>query len=62
MEAIATRLLKQEDAVQVVLSSERKISHLILTWQDVEVLESISKVLAPISELTDFFLEKTTQQ
>ena len=55
-----TRLLKQEDAVQVVLSSDQKISHLILTWQDVEVLESISKVLAPISELTDFFLEKTT--
>ena len=48
------RLLEQEDAVRVVLSSDRKTSHLIPTWQDIEVLESISKALSPISELTDF--------
>lgn len=54
MEAMVTRLLEQEDAVRVVLSGDRKISHLIPTWQDVQVLESISKALSPVSELTDF--------
>ena len=49
-----TRLLEQEDAVRVVLSSDRKMSHLIPRWQDIDVLESISKGLSPISELTDF--------
>ena len=50
MEAMVTRLLKQEDAVQVLLSSDRKISHLLPTWKDIEVLESISKALSPISD------------
>ena len=54
MGAMVARLLEQEDAVRVVLSSDRKTSHLIPTWQDIEVLESISKALSPNSELTDF--------
>ena len=38
-----------------LLSSDRKISNLIiLTWQDMQVLESVSKAFPPISELTDF--------
>ncbi len=49
-----SRLLEQEDAVRVVLSTDRKISHLIPTWQDMHVFECISKALSPISELTDF--------
>ncbi len=54
MEAMVARLLEQEEAVRVVLSSDRKITHLIPTWQDLQVLESISKALSPVSELTDF--------
>lgn len=49
-----SQLLEQEDAVRVVLSNDRKTSNLIPTWQDIDVLESISKALSPISELTDF--------
>ena len=41
--SMVTRLLEQEEAVRVVLSSDRKISHLIPTWQDIQVLESISQ-------------------
>ena len=44
---------QQEDAVRVVLSSDRKTTHLLPTWQDIEVLEPISKALSPIAELTD---------
>ena len=47
------RLLEQETAVRIVLSSDRKTSHLVLTWQDLEVLESLAKVLSPLAELTD---------
>lgn len=54
MESMVTRLLEQEEAVRLVLSSDRKISYLIPTWQDIEVLESISKALSPLSELADF--------
>ena len=54
MEAMITRLLEQEEAVRVVLSCDRKTGHLIPKWQDIEVLESISKALSPIAELTDF--------
>lgn len=54
MEAMISRLLEQEDAVRVVLSSDRKSSHLVLTWQDIHVLESMSKALSPVAELTDF--------
>ena len=47
------RILEQESAIRVVLSSDRKASHLLLTWQDVEVLKAISSALSPLSEFTD---------
>ena len=56
MEAMVTRLLEQEVAVRAVLSEDRKTSHLIPSWQDIDVLESISKALSPISKLTDFLI------
>ena len=54
MEAMVSRLLEQEPAVRSVLGADRKTSHLIPTWQDIDVLESIAKALSPISDLTDF--------
>lgn len=47
------RILEQEAAIQQVLSGDRKCSHLIPTWQDVDVLESVSKALSPLKEFTD---------
>lgn len=47
------RILEQESAIRVVLSADRKVSHLILTWQDIEVLLSIHKALSPLLSLTD---------
>ena len=41
------------EAVRVVLASDRKTSHLIPTWQDCDVLESISAALRPLKEMTD---------
>lgn len=47
------RILEQQEAVGVVLASDRKVSHLILTWQDVDVVESVLAVLRPLQQLTD---------
>lgn len=47
------RILEQQEAVGVVLASDRKVSHLILTWQDVDVMESVLAVLHPLQQLTD---------
>ena len=32
---------------------DRKTAHLVPTWQDLEVLESINKALAPLADFTD---------
>lgn len=47
------RILEQEAAIRQVLSGDRKSSHLIPSWQDVDVLESVSKALSPLKEFTD---------
>lgn len=53
MQAMVARVLEQEKAVRKVLSNDRKTTHLIATWQDIQVLESINKALAPLADLTD---------
>ena len=47
------RLLEQEEAVRVALSTDRKTTHLLLTWQDIDVLQSIHATLNPLRTLTD---------
>ena len=47
------RYLEQEKAIRHILSIDRKTVHLITTWQDIRVLESINKALAPLAHLTD---------
>ena len=54
MGKMIARLLEQEEAVQAVLSSDRKTGHLIATWQDTHVWESLHKELSSLDELTDF--------
>ena len=54
MAAMVSRILEQEDVIRAVLGSDRKMSHLIPRWQDIDVLESLAKALSPVSELTDF--------
>lgn len=47
------RVLEQQKAITQVLSSDRKIRHLTITWQDTEVLEAVNKSLSPLVEFTD---------
>ena len=53
MQAMAARVLEQEPAIRQVLISDRKTAHLIPTWQDIYVLESLNKALSPLADLTD---------
>jgi len=53
------RVLEQECAVRAVLSADRKVSHLVPTWQDIEVLQSINSALSPLSSLTDILSGET---
>lgn len=47
------RFTEQEKAIRHVLSADKTRRHLIPTWQDVDVLESVSKALSPLLEFTD---------
>ncbi len=50
---MASRVLEQEKSICKVLSEDRKTSHLIPTWQDIDVLESIQAALGPLANFTD---------
>ena len=52
------RLIEQEQAVRVVLSSDRKASHLVPTWQDTEVWKAINDALVPLVDFTDIMSGK----
>ena len=47
------RVLEQRKALSQVLSEDRKTRHLVPSWQDTEVLESINNALRPLQEFTD---------
>ncbi|CAL9695097.1 unnamed protein product [Knipowitschia caucasica] len=49
------RVLEQERALAKVLSADKKTRPLVLTWQDIEVLEAIQKALKPLQDFTDAF-------
>ena len=50
---MVARILEQEKAIRKVLSDDRKTSHLVPTWQDIDVLESIQAALGPLADFTD---------
>lgn len=47
------RVLEHEKALSQALKADKKTKNLVLPWQDIDVLESISKTLGPLLELTD---------
>ncbi len=52
-QAMIDRVLEQHKAIAQVLSSDRKLRHLTLSWQDIDVLDAINKSLSPLVEFTD---------
>jgi len=47
------RILEQVSALRQVLGADKKRSHLIPSWQHIDVLESVNKALGPLQEFTD---------
>ena len=47
------RILEQEACIRQVLATDRKNTHLIPTWQDLDVLESMQAALGPLKDFTD---------
>ena len=53
MHKMIGRPLEQEKAIRILLGSDRSASHLLPTWQDMDVWNAISKALAPLEEFTN---------
>lgn len=47
------RLLEQEKTITPVLAADRSTRHLVLKWQDIDVLDAVSKALGPLLDFTD---------
>ncbi|RXN25041.1 zinc finger BED domain-containing 1-like protein [Labeo rohita] len=47
------RVLEQQNALSKVLSADRKVRHLLPSWQDLEILEYVNKALSPLQDFTD---------
>ena len=46
-------ILEQMEAIRIVLGGDRNSSHLIPTWQDSDVLQSVAAALKPLKVMTD---------
>ena len=53
------RVLEQMEAIRIVLGGDRNSSHLIPTWQDRDVLDSVAAALKPLKVLVE--KEKDTE-
>ncbi|KAJ8358655.1 hypothetical protein SKAU_G00151800 [Synaphobranchus kaupii] len=47
------RILDQEKAISQVLKADKKTRHLVPSWQEIDVLESVKKALSPLKDFTD---------
>ena len=45
--------MEQQDAIHIVLSQDRKVSYLVPTWQDFDVLKSVLEAVKGFADLTD---------
>ena len=47
------RIIEQREPIQSVLGGDRASAHLVPTWQDIDVLDSIFVVLKPLRDFVD---------
>ena len=50
---MVARIIEQEAALRLVLSADRKTTHLLPTWQDIDVWPALNEVLEPLAVFTD---------
>ncbi|XP_077378781.1 E3 SUMO-protein ligase ZBED1-like isoform X2 [Festucalex cinctus] len=56
--AMIERVSEQEKAISHVLQDDNKMRHLMPTWEDTHVMESIKKALCPLRDFTDALSEE----
>ena len=54
------RIIEQQDAIRVGLGQDRKVSHLIPTLQDFDVLQSVLEAVRDFKDLTDLLAGEKT--
>ena len=47
------RILEQQDAIRAVLAQDHKELHLVSSWQDIDVLQSVFAAIKPFQKITD---------
>ena len=47
------RLMEQQEPIRVILANDRRMAHLVPSWQDMDVLDSVVAVLSPLRDFTD---------
>ena len=47
------RIGEQREAISVVLASDVNAFHLVLNWQDCDIIDSMTTALDPLGDLTD---------
>ena len=47
------RILEQMEGIRTVLGGDRNSTHLIPTWQDCKVLQSVATILTALKVMTD---------
>jgi len=52
------RVMEQQDAIRMVLGQDRKVSHLVPSWQDFDVLQSVLNAVKGFKDLTDLLSSK----
>ena len=52
-EKMVGRILEQEKAIRQVVGTDRKTCHLVLTWQDIDVLQSVHSAVKDLADFTD---------
>ena len=50
---MVSRILEQKEAIRLVPNSDHGTSHIVPTWQDLDVLQAIDSAISPLSSLTD---------
>ena len=53
MVKMVSRILKQKEAICLVLSADCSTSNIVPTRQDIDVLQAIDSAISPLSILTD---------
>ena len=56
---MVSQVLEQVPGIRQVLSADWKTSHLVPTWEDIEELESMQKVMKPLADFTDMLSRET---